>query len=436
MAENALHVDEGCRSSIKTRIPNITDRPLHVLYLLNDYIHCVLEKRATMNVLSVGSTLYSAALVTRQSCPGITALSNAFNQRAYKRSICNKSGTRMVCRVGGESSAAQPGDFESETGPILQTGDAFPPTNVPPGGNGDGGDGNNDENALLLMAAGRTVQSLPLDMVQAMKNGTLPKDMLKRYLDMTSNGFLAWLMQFGGFRERLLADPGFFVKVAIEVGIGICTKTTAEYTKRGDQFESQLDFVFANICMALVADFMLVWLPAPTYAASKSSVSAGKNGGLLSSLNNVFKGCPDNAFQKVPPGYQPFTFGQRCGAVVRNGAKLFGVGFFASLLGVGLTNGLIAVRELMDPTFVPLNAPQDVATMSAAYGLYMASSSNLRYQILAGILEERGIEVIFKSNPAICAALSFAVRTGNTFLGSLLWVDFLNIIGLQKIGGH
>ena len=108
-----------------------------------------------------------------------------------------------------------------------------------------------------------------------------------------------------GFRERLLADPGFMIKVrrcgsvspcfsaksaplrwcsgalphrasapcprtrlhlwpriparprppspgpqvAIEVGIGVCTKTTAEYTKRGDDFKSQLDFVFANIVM-------------------------------------------------------------------------------------------------------------------------------------------------------------------------------------------
>lgn len=69
-----------------------------------------------------------------------------------------------------------------------------------------------------------------------------------------------------GFRERLMADPSFLLKVAIEVGIGVCTKTTAEYAKRGDSFSSQLDFVFANIAMALVADFMLVWLPAPTYA--------------------------------------------------------------------------------------------------------------------------------------------------------------------------
>lgn len=43
-----------------------------------------------------------------------------------------------------------------------------------------------------------------------------------------------------GFRERLLADPGFMIKVAIEVGIGICTKCTAEYTKRGDDFKSQV----------------------------------------------------------------------------------------------------------------------------------------------------------------------------------------------------
>jgi len=148
----------------------------------------------------------------------------------------------------------------------------------------------------------------------------------------------------------------------------------------------------------------------------------------------MFAGCPDNAFQKVPPGYKPFSVVQRTGAVVRNGAKLFGVGFFASLLGVGLTNGIILARQFLDPSFTPLNDPQDIFVMSAAYGAYMASSSNLRYQVVAGIFEERGIEVIFKSNPAVCAALSFAVRTGNTFLGSLLWVDFLSLLGLQKIG--
>ena len=44
-----------------------------------------------------------------------------------------------------------------------------------------------------------------------------------------------------------------------------------------------------------------------------------KSTGLLSGL---FAGCPENAFQKVQPGMAPFTFGQRSGAVVRNGARL------------------------------------------------------------------------------------------------------------------
>lgn len=52
-----------------------------------------------------------------------------------------------------------------------------------------------------------------------------------------------------------------------------------------------------------------------------------------------------------------------------------------------------------------------------------------RYQILAGVIEERGIETLFKGNYQLCAALSFIVRTGNTFLGSLLWVDFIRLLG-------
>jgi hypothetical protein len=309
--------------------------------------------------------------------------------------------------------------------------DDSPP--APPANNdGEGsGDDNGDACAGLLLAAGRSLDTLPLDVAAAVQKGKMAPDMLRRYLDMGKNPVMLWLMQFPGFRERLLADPGFLLKIGIELGIGICTKTTAEYAKRQGKFESQLDFVAANILMALVADFMLVWLPAPTYALGAGKAGVG-SGNILGKLNSVFKGCPENAFQTVPPGYAPFTVGQRAGAVVRNGLKLFGVGVGASMLGVAMTNGLIELRQLMDPAFVPLNDPQDVVTMSAAYGLYMATSSNLRYQVVAGVLEERLIEAVFKGNPAVCGALSFAIRTGNTFLGSLMWVDFIRLLGLQN----
>ena len=49
-----------------------------------------------------------------------------------------------------------------------------------------------------------------------------------------------------------------------QLGIGIGAKGLAEFTKRGDKFSEELDFVLANVIMALVADFCLVWLPAPT----------------------------------------------------------------------------------------------------------------------------------------------------------------------------
>lgn len=92
-------------------------------------------------------------------------------------------------------------------------------------------------------------------------------------------------------RERLLGDPGFPVKLSIELGIGITMKLLAEYNKRGANFNSELDFVFANVVMAIIADTMLVWLPAPR--AKLSSQTGGKQGALQQWLKN----CPDNAFQ-------------------------------------------------------------------------------------------------------------------------------------------
>jgi hypothetical protein len=261
----------------------------------------------------------------------------------------------------------------------------------------------------------------------ALVRGKVTAEVLQRYLELESKLLIGWLLNFPGFRERLLADPSFLIKLAIEVGIGVCTKCTAEYAKRGDHFAKELDFVAANVVMAIIADFMLVWLPAPTlsYAATKAASP-------LNIFAHMFAGCPDNAFQKVQPGMPAFTILQRLGAPVRNGLKLLGVGFGASLVGVGITNALIGLRQLLDPTFLPLNQAQDVVTTSLAYGAYMATSSNLRYQVLAGVVEERGIETIFKGNYKLCAALSFLVRTGNTFLGSLLWVDFIRLLGMQK----
>lgn len=330
------------------------------------------------------------------------------------------------------ASAASSGEFATSGGDDSGSVNG----NTGGGGGGDGkgdgaggmggGSGAQDPVALLLAAAGKTAADFPADFAVGLTSGKVTLEVLQRYLELQGKVGVSFLMQFPGFRERLLADPAFLAKLGIELGIGICTKLSAEYAKRQDTFYKELDFVSANVLMALLADFMLVWLPAPTLAfgAKKSA------GGLFS----MFAGCPDNAFQRVQPGMEPFTMGQRMGAVLRNGIKLFGVGITASFIGVAVTNSLLYLRTIIDPTFLLPNKPQDVLATSAAYGVYMATSSNIRYQLLAGVIEERGIETMFKGNYKVTTALSFIVRTANTFLGSLLWVDFVRLLGMQKSG--
>ena len=50
-----------------------------------------------------------------------------------------------------------------------------------------------------------------------------------------------------------------------------------------------------------------------------------------------------------------------------------------------MTNGLTAMRKALDPSWAgPPNPSQDILATSAAYGVYMSVSSNLRYQVVAG----------------------------------------------------
>lgn len=302
-------------------------------------------------------------------------------------------------------------------------------------GGGGGGDGDRDDHdrsrnrseAILALAeAGRTFESLPKDLAEAIKAGRVPGPIVYRYFELEKSPVFRWLLNFGGFKERLLADDLFLTKVGIECGVGIFTKTAAELERRREKFMKELDFVFADVVMAIIADFMLVWLPAPTVSLRPPlAVSAGP-------IAKFFYNCPDNAFQVALAGTS-YSFLQRIGAIGRNGAKLFAVGTGASLFGVGVTNLLINVRKLFDKSFAAEAEDVPILSTSVAYGVYMAVSSNLRYQVLAGVIEQRMLEPLLHQHKIALSAICFAVRTGNTFLGSLMWVDYARWVGIQKI---
>lgn len=104
------------------------------------------------------------------------------------------------------------------------------------GGGGDGhshGDGGGEDNAgdknraealMVLKEAGRSLESVPKDLAAAIQAGRIPGLVVSRFLELEKSGILRWLLQFGGFKERLLADDLFLAKIFMECGVGVFTK--------------------------------------------------------------------------------------------------------------------------------------------------------------------------------------------------------------------
>lgn len=103
------------------------------------------------------------------------------------------------------------------------------------GGGGGGNDGNensgdpdnnsNKKEAMMALAeAGRSIESLPMDLKAAIENGRIPGSIILKYFELEKSPLFAWLMKFGGFKERLLADDLFLAKVFMECGVGMFTK--------------------------------------------------------------------------------------------------------------------------------------------------------------------------------------------------------------------
>ncbi|KAK1390787.1 protein RETICULATA-RELATED 4, chloroplastic [Heracleum sosnowskyi] len=201
------------------------------------------------------------------------------------------------------------------------------------GGNGgkdnnDGsgsGSGNEEEAIMILAQMGRSLESLPDDLADAIGAGKIPGSVVSRFLELEKSPLFKWLLQFSGFRERLLADDLFLAKVGMECGVGIFTKIVAEYERRRENFFNELGIVFADVVMAIIADFMLVWLPAPTISLrAPVALNAGR-------LAKFFHKFPDGTLQgPMSETYKSSL--QKIGATVGNVTKLLPMNTTSSLV--------------------------------------------------------------------------------------------------------
>lgn len=105
------------------------------------------------------------------------------------------------------------------------------------GGGGDEGDGedesggeeNGNEALIVLANLGRSLDNLPMDLAEAARDGKINGEIIMRFVSLENSPLFKWLLHFGAFRERLLADDIFLSKLLMECGIGLFTKVNSSY---------------------------------------------------------------------------------------------------------------------------------------------------------------------------------------------------------------
>mmetsp|Transcript_14772 Transcript_14772/g.23102 ORF Transcript_14772/g.23102 Transcript_14772/m.23102 type:complete len:278 (-) Transcript_14772:2428-3261(-) len=234
-----------------------------------------------------------------------------------------------------------------------------------------------------------------------------------------------------GYEQRVTADPRFAEKSAVEIIVAAGTQFTAELNRRGKtHLIPELDFVVAGILTAIAGKYYSMWRVAPTASSSQQS-SKEINPPAERRLGAM--PVPTNAFQEfLMDGNTRPTFPQRLGSLIAPMPSLMQAGIIASTIGYGSTAVLISLRSLLVPSFVGATQNVNILYASIYTGVYMAVSSNFRYQLLSGVLEPKIIDRL-KGHPILHAILLFAIRTANGLIGSILAIAGMRWLGLQKL---
>ncbi|KAK6121996.1 hypothetical protein DH2020_044258 [Rehmannia glutinosa] len=256
------------------------------------------------------------------------------------------------------------------------------------------------EIARVMNAAGRRREALPQDLQNGLDLGLVSPEVLQNFFDLEQYPLISELThRFQGFRERLLADPKFLHRLAIEETISITTTLVAQYERRKENFFEELDYVVTDTLRGI-------------YRSSKRSFGVH----------------PRQCVQKNLVG-KDWNLNHRIASVVVGGVKLASVGFISSIGAVASSNILYAIRKLLNPS-LESNKRSPILKTALVYSSFLGTSANLRYQVIAGIVEHR-ISDLFADQELLVNLISFVARTINSYWGTQQWVDLARYTGLQ-----
>ncbi|KAL2511152.1 reticulata-related 1 [Abeliophyllum distichum] len=311
----------------------------------------------------------------------------------------------------------------------------FPPGGGGGGGGGEDGDCDGDEEEFgpiikyedVVKEAEIRGASLPPDMLEAAKTTGIRELILARYLDLQGSvGPLGFLMRHCSMlRNRMLVDPSFLFKVGTEVVIDSCCATFAEVKQRGKDFWAEFELYAADLLVGIVVDIALVGMLAPYARIGKRSVSSG----FLGRLQHVCGALPSSVFEAERPGIK-FSLQQRIATYFYKGVLYGSVGFGCGLIGQGIANMIMTAKRSIKKSEEDIPVPPLVKS-AVLWGVFLAVSSNTRYQIINGL--ERVVEAspLAKQIPPVAMAFTVGVRFANNIYGGMQFVDWAKWSGVQ-----
>ncbi|XP_030927578.1 protein RETICULATA, chloroplastic isoform X2 [Quercus lobata] len=272
------------------------------------------------------------------------------------------------------------------------------------GGGGGGGDGGDDKEEdefgpilkfeeVMKETEARGV-SLPSDMLEAAKSVGIRKLLLLRYLD-------------------------------LQIVIDSCCATFAEVQKRGKDFWAEFELYVADLLVGVVVNVALVGMLAPYARFGGPSVSKG----FLGRMQHAYGALPSSVFEAERPGCR-FTVKQRIGTYFYKGILYGIVGFGCGIIGQGIANLIMTAKRSIKKSEDDIPVPP-LLKSAALWGVFLAVSSNTRYQIINGL--ERLVETspIAKQVPPVAMAFTVGVRFANNVYGGMQFVDWARWSGVQ-----
>lgn len=261
-----------------------------------------------------------------------------------------------------------------------------------------------------------------------------------------------------GYNQRISADPEFLTKSIFEVIIAASTQFIAEVGRRGrHRMLPEIDFIVPAILTAVFGKYYAMWTVARTQESNADKANEMENSvddGAFVTANWRDK-VPTNAFQPtLLDGHTTPTLSSRILAFLLPMPQLFRAGVIASTVGYGFGSFLIRIRTMFLPHYVVVTQPVSVPLAAIYTGVFMAFVSNIRYQLLQGIIEPYMIDGTFVKLESLCnkrgnspdtipksieylghlkKLVIILVRYGNGLLGSWIAIGGMKACGLQKL---